>query len=262
MRNFLNKNLNNKISIILLLSILCACSNGSVSIKEISKDLYTYSFSDPNPIPQPNRNYYPYFSFDAYSKDSVLKEWNVIEMENDYVKVYIFPEIGGKIWGAVEKSTGNEFIYNNSVVKFRNIAMRGPWTSGGIEFNFGIIGHSPHVSNQIDYTTRKNKDGSVSCFVGGTDLITRAHWETEINLQPDKAYFTTKTNYSNPTPIVQPYYQWSNAAYQAEGNSEFIFPGNYSIGHDGEAVIWPIDDEGGNYLGIKIMHLEAVNHTI
>jgi hypothetical protein len=27
-------------------------------------------------------------------------------------------------------------LYNN-VVKFRDIAMRGPWTSGGIEFNFG-----------------------------------------------------------------------------------------------------------------------------
>ena len=41
---------------------------------------------------------------------------------------------------AVEKATGQPFIYGNSVVKFRDIAMRGPWTSGGIEANYGIIG--------------------------------------------------------------------------------------------------------------------------
>ena len=171
-------------------------------------------------------------------------KWNVVEMENAYVKVCVFPDIGGKIWGAIEKSTGKEFIYNNSVVKFRNIAMRGPWTSGGIEFNFGIIGHSPHVSTPVDYVIRNNRDGSVSCFIGGTDLITRARWETEINLQSDKAFFTTKTTYSNPTSIVQPYYQWSNAAYTAEGNAELLFPGNYMIGHEGKARMWPVDDEG------------------
>lgn len=243
MRNFTELNLS-RLSVILLISILSACSKESASIKEVTKEIYTYSFSDPNPIPQPYKNFYPYLRFDGYSKDSVLTRWNVVEMENDYIKVHIFPEIGGKIWGAIEKSTGNEFIYNNSVVKFRNIAMRGPWTSGGIEFNFGIIGHAPHVSTPVDYITRENQDGSVSCFIGVTDLVTRARWETEINLQPGKAYFTTKTTYSNPTPVVQPYYQWSNAAYQAEGNVEFLFPGNYRIGHGGEANTWPVDEEG------------------
>ena len=57
----------------------------------------------------------------------------------------VLPEIGGKIWSAVEKSTGRSFIYDNHVVKFRDIAMRGPWTSGGIEPNYGIIGHTPEL---------------------------------------------------------------------------------------------------------------------
>lgn len=66
-----------------------------------------------------------------------------------------FPEIGGKIWGAFDKVSKKEFIYNNHVVKFRDIAMRGPWTSGGIEFNFGIIGHAPTTSTPVDYLTKK-----------------------------------------------------------------------------------------------------------
>lgn len=236
----------NKLLIILLLTVLCGCSQKSAKISEVTKSIETYPFSDPDKVPKPDRNYYPYYRFDGYSKDSELAEWTIVEMENDYVKVQIFPEIGGKIWGAIEKSTGNEFIYSNSVVKFRNIAMRGPWTSGGIEFNFGIIGHTPHVSTPVDYTTRKNEDGSVSCFIGGIELMTRARWETEINLQPDKAYFTTRTTYSNPTAIVQPYYQWSNAAYQAEGGMEFLYPGNIRIGHGGEAQDWPVDGNGND----------------
>ncbi len=224
--------------------LLNACTDQSATIREINQSFTTYGFSNPDRVPRPDRNYYPYFRYDEYAKDSELKEWKVVEMENSYVKVHILPEIGGKIWGAIEKSTGNEFLYYNSVVKFRNIGMRGPWTSGGIEFNFGIIGHSPHVSTPVDYLVKENDDGSVSCFIGGIDLLTRARWETEVNLQPDKAYFTTNTKYSNTTPLLQPYYQWSNAAYQSEGGLTMSFPGNYRIGHGGEADPWPISEDG------------------
>jgi tetratricopeptide (TPR) repeat protein len=243
--------------------LLFSCSHQTATIKEIKKTFTTYMFSDPDPVAHPARNIYPYFRFDGYEKEPEQKEWKVIEMENPYVKVHIFPEIGGKIWGAIEKSTGNEFIYYNSVVKFRNIAMRGPWTSGGIEFNFGIIGHSPHVSTPVDYAIRENDDKSVSCFVGGYEFMTRTRWETEINLQPDKAYFTTKTRYINQSQVLQPYYQWSNAAFQAEGDLEMIFKGNHRIGHGGEANDWPMDEQNGNlsfYSNNKTS--DASNHIV
>jgi tetratricopeptide (TPR) repeat protein len=204
----------------------------------------TYPFSDPDPIPRPDIYYYPYFRFDGFAIDSKDKAWKVVEMENQYIKVSVFPEIGGKIWGAIEKSTGNEFLYYNSVVKFRDIAMRGAWTSGGIEINFGIIGHAPTSATPVDYKIKNNEDGSVSCFISATDLFTRTRWVTEVNLPRDKAYFMTTTTWHNPTPLVQPYYQWMNAAYQVEGDLEFCFPGSHWIGHDGRAHDWPIDPEG------------------
>ncbi len=249
--------------LIILIVGVNACTENTATIKEHLKPFSTYSFSDPNAIPDPGNTPYPYFRYDGYSKEAEQKDWKVIELENPYVKVHILPEIGGKIWGAIEKSTSNEFIYYNSVVKFRNIAMRGPWTSGGIEFNFGIIGHSPTVSTPVDYSIRENDDGSVSCFIGAIDLMTRTRWETEINLQPDKAYFTTHTRWSNPTALLQPYYQWSNAAYQAAGDLEFIFPGAYRISHGGSAGSWPIDEderdlsfyEKNNFGGSKSNHI-------
>ncbi|MBL0110582.1 MAG: DUF5107 domain-containing protein [Saprospiraceae bacterium] len=85
-------------------------------------------------------------------------------MENQYIKLMILPEIGGKIWAAWDKASGEAFIYNNQVVKFRDVAMRGPWTSGGIEANYGIIGHTPNCATPVDYKTQSNADRSVKLF--------------------------------------------------------------------------------------------------
>ncbi len=242
---------------------LIAYSQNDATITETVKTLKTYPYSSPNPIPQPDIYYYPYFRFDGFTKTAIDQEWKFIELENDYIKISICPDIGGKIWGAFEKSTGKEFIYYNSVVKFRDIAMRGAWTSGGIELNFGIIGHSPTCATPVDYYTTTNSDGSVSCFIGATDLFTRTRWETEVHLSKDKAYFTTSTKWHNPTPFVQPYYHWMNAAYQSAGDLEFCFPGSHWIGHDGKAHNWPIDDKGrdlswykeNNFEGSKSHHV-------
>jgi hypothetical protein len=212
-------------------------------IKEEVFPLKTYPFTDPNIVPEPGR-IYPFFRFDGYTNEGVVQPWKMIVLENKYIKLWVVPQIGGKIWGAIEKSTGREFIYFNHVVKFRDVAMRGPWTSGGLEFNFGIIGHGPSCATPVDCMTRTNADGSVSCFIGQLDLPSRTRWMVEINLQKDKAYFTTRSVWDNPTALEQSYYHWTNLGIKSNGNLEYIFPGNKYIGHDGKSSSWPIDENG------------------
>lgn len=173
-------------------------------VTETLQTVKTYPFSDPDPVADPSDLFYPYFRFDGFSAKGIDKEWKVVTLENDYIRLTLFPEIGGKIWGAVDKTSGKEFIYNNHVVKFRDIAMRGPWTSGGIEFNFGIIGHAPTSSTPVDYLTQQKNDGSVSCYVSSYDLVTRTFWTVEVNLPKDKAYFTTTTTWHNGSSIAEP----------------------------------------------------------
>ena len=213
-------------------------------VTETVQTVKTYPFSDPDPVADPSDLFYPYFRFDGFSAKGTDQQWKVVSLENDYIKLTLFPEIGGKIWGAVDKTTGKEFIYNNHVVKFRDIAMRGPWTSGGIEFNFGIIGHAPTSSTPVDYVTRQKPDGSVSCYVSSYELVTRTLWTVEVNLPKDKAYFTTTTTWHNSSSIDQPYYQWMNAGYPAAGNAEFCYPGTNYIGHGGELHSFPLDEQG------------------
>lgn len=225
-----------------LLQPLSAQQQAAVS--ESVQTVKTYPFFDPDPVANPSDLFYPYFRFDGFSAKGIDQPWKVVTLENEYIQLTLFPEIGGKIWGAVDKTTGKEFIYNNHVVKFRDIAMRGPWTSGGIEFNFGIIGHVPTSSTPVDYVTRQKPDGSVSCYVSSYELVTRTLWTVEVNLPKDKAYFTTTTTWHNSSSIDQPYYHWMNAGYPAAGNAEFCYPGTNYIGHGGELHSFPLDEQG------------------
>jgi tetratricopeptide (TPR) repeat protein len=220
------------------------------TIREEVKSIVTYPYSDPNPLPSFLINekisfFYPYFMFDGFTRESINKQWKVITLENDFIEVTILPEVGGKVWGAIEKSTGRDFIYLNRVLKFRSIGIRGPWTSGGIEHNFGLdLGHAPWTASEVDYKLIENPDSSVSCIVGGIDLASRTQWRVEIRLPKDKACFETRSMWYNPTPLHDAYLSWENAAYKATDDLELYFPGTSYIGHGGDVNPWPVDNEG------------------
>ncbi len=231
------------------------------TITEKKMAMKTYMFSDPNPVPDMNKNY-PYFKFDGFTNKSTQQEWNMVILENDYIKIFVNTDVGGKIWGAIEKSTGGEFLYYNDVVKFRDVAHRGPWTSGGLEFNYGIMSHTSTCSTPQDYVIKENKDGSVSCVIGATDLHTRTKWNVEIRLQKDKAYVETIGSWFNTNNLPQPFYHYSNAAAKTDGNLEFIFPGSHHIGHEGQVGTWPNENnknifmyEDNNFEGYKSYHI-------
>ncbi|MFT5142168.1 MAG: tetratricopeptide (TPR) repeat protein [Rhodothermales bacterium] len=219
---------------------------GPATITETTRTLKTYPYSEPDPVPILTRDerLYPYHAFQGYAIEGEPMDWKVVTLENDYIQVFVLPEVGGKVWGAVIKATGEEFIYRNEVMKFRNIALRGPWTSGGIEFNFGVIGHTPSTASPVDYTLIENEDGSVSCVVGTMDLPSRTHWRVEIRLAPDKAYFETNVLWYNPTPTWQPYYNWMTSAAFARDDLRMYIPGTRFLGHPGESHAWPVNEDG------------------
>ena len=214
----------------------------------------TYPYADPDPVPifarpgagAPGLRLYPYFFYDGFSSVGSDKEWTVVRLENPYVSVDVLPGVGGKVWGAADKATGRDFLYRNHVLKFREIALRGPWTSGGIEFNFGVVGHSPSTASPVDYVLRRNADGGATCYVGTMDLPSRTRWTVAVTVPPDKAWFETRGFWHNPTAFGQSYYYWSCAAIPTADDLRYIFPGRFHIGHDYAVPLepWPVDKDG------------------
>ena len=236
-----------------VLLVFAGCLVGQqATIREEKQVIKTYPFSGPDPSPtrsgrgEIGQRIYPYFSFDDLSSTGADQTWNVVRMENPYIEAFVLPAEGGKLIGAVEKSTKQAFIYYNHVLKFRNISMRGPWTSGGIEPNFGIIGHAPSTASPVDYLVRKNPDGSVSCFVGSMDLPSRTQWRVEYTIPADKAYVEARSLWYNPQPLNQSYYVWMNVAEKVGKDLEVILPGNAWIGHNYSVPSqpWPTGRDG------------------
>jgi tetratricopeptide (TPR) repeat protein len=243
--------------IILALAAGPACrpaSNPGAVASESKEIIRTYPFADPDPVPIFARSsmwgqgarLYPYFMFDGFTATPVDRSWTVVRLKNPYIEVAVLPEAGGKVWGAREIATGRDFLYWNQVLKFRQIALRGPWTSGGIEWNFGVVGHAPSTATPVDYLVRQNRDGSASCVVGTMDLASRTRWSVTITLPKDSAAFETSALWVNPTPFSQSYYAWSCAAIKAAEDLKYIFPGQWFIGHDYSVPLepWPVDRTG------------------
>lgn len=228
------------------LSAMVALSAAAASVKVGEMTLPTYMFSDPDPVPKTSADCYPYFRYDGYTANPAPKAWKTATLESDRLRVVVTPEVGGKIWGAYDLKTGVDFIYFNHVAKFRDISMRGPWASGGIEFNFGKMGHEPYTSAPVDWCVRTNEDGSVSCFVGGTEWLCRTYWQVEIRLKDGEPSFTTHATWFNASGLTQTYYQWMNAAFHGGDGTRYYFPGKNWIGHCGDAHPWPM--EGGHNL--------------
>jgi tetratricopeptide (TPR) repeat protein len=240
-------------------AVLISCGGsgagaGNAVITEKNEVFKTYPFGDPDPVPIFARSsmwgagarLYPYYFFNKFSGAGADQEWPVVRLENPYISVAVLPKVGGKVWGATDKATGRDFLYTNHVLKFREIALRGPWTSGGIEFNFGIVGHSPATATPVDYVLRRDADGSVSCVVGAMDLPSRTRWSVTIRLPKDKGYFETNGAWYNPTPFSQSYYYWSCGAIKTADDLRYIFPGRFQIGHNYDVPLepWPVDRRG------------------
>lgn len=231
-------------NIILSILSVTVCTAAAAQTVTVKDTVYrTYPFSDPDPVPKPS-GIYPYFKYETFSLEPVEKEWKMVVMENDYLRVKILPEIGGKIWSVYDKVHGKEMFYDNDVVKFREIALRGPWTSGGIEFNYGVIGHAPSCAHPVDYKIEYKDDGSVSCYVGVMELLTRTRWMVEINLPEDGVWVRTRSFWHNASGTYQPYYSWANSGVEVSPGMKLIYPSRYSIAHNGQIEPYPTDEAG------------------
>jgi len=228
---------------ILTVSLLAFASIAALAQTVTVKDtvMRTYNYSDPDPVAKTDR-VYPYLRYQNFDFKGVDQTWKMVVLENDYLRVKIFPQIGGKIWSIFDKRQGKEMFYDNDVVKFREISLRGPWTSGGIEFNYGVIGHAPSTAHPVDFKTETKEDGSVSCYIGVSELLTSSRWMVEINLPKDAVWVNTRCFWHNYSGEFQPYYTWANSGVTATDDMELIYPAGYTIGHDGITTEYPFEN--------------------
>ena len=192
-----------------------------------------------------SRHYYPLAMNDQYTNERIMKPWKMVVLENEYVKLGISPEIGGKIYYATDKTNDYHFIYKNNVVKPSNIGMIGAWVSGGIEWS--VLHHHRAATNlPNDYTTKVNDDGSKTIYVGEYEPRHGMRWNIGITMFPGKSYFKAEGRIFNSSPYTHTFLFWANVAAHTNVNYQTIFPPSAQVAtyhSKTDFTRWPISTE-------------------
>ena len=192
----------------------------------------TYEIGEPdkNPMYLEKRVYqgssgvvYPYPVIEKISDKPVDHTWHAIYLENEYIKVMVLPELGGRIQMAYDKVKGRHFVYYNHVIKPALVGLTGPWISGGIEFNWPQH-HRPSTYLPVDATIEEDADGSVTVWVNEYERMFHQKGTAGFTLRPGKAYLEIKCRLYNGTPLPQTFLWWANPAVAVNDYYQSVFP--------------------------------------
>ena len=198
--------------------------------EEVVIPTYETGKPDKNPMFLEKRVYqgssgklYPYPTTEEISFTRTDKVWHAVWLENDYLKVMILPELGGRIQRALDKTNNYDFVYYNQVIKPALVGLAGPWISGGIEFNWPQH-HRPTTYMPVDHVISKHEDGSMTLLCSDIDQMYGTKGITSFTLYPDKAYIEIKGQLYNRTSLPQTFLWWANPAVPVNDNTQSIFP--------------------------------------
>lgn len=221
------------VGIIMTVVPVCSAAEGAaVKVYEEPLVIPTYRVGEPerNPMFYGARAYqgakgtiYPYLLLDKLTDIREDKTYHAVYLENQYIKLCVLPEIGGRILSAEDKTNHYDFFYHQHVIKPALIGMLGAWISGGVEWNIPHH-HRATTFMPVDHTLQENPDGSKTIWVGEIELRHRMKWVLGLTLYPGKSYIEATVKLFNRTPLVHSFLYFANVAVHANENYQVIFP--------------------------------------
>lgn len=196
----------------------------------VSLPTWTTGAEDPNPMFLEKRVYqgssgavWPYGVIDTLTGRREMRDYQAVWMENDFIRVMLLPELGGRIHRAWDKVRERDFVYYNEVVKPALVGLLGPWISGGIEFNWPQH-HRPTTFMPVDVTIQQGKQGEQTVWMGEVEPMRGLQVMAGFTLYPDRALIeiTGKVFNGNATP--RHFLWWANPAVKGGDDHQSIFP--------------------------------------
>jgi tetratricopeptide (TPR) repeat protein len=166
---------------------------------------------------------YPNPFTDHVSDDKIDKSYQAVFLENEFIRIMILPEIGGRIHIGQDKTNNYDFFYRQSVIKPALVGLLGPWISGGVEFNWPQH-HRPSTFMPVDYKIEQHEDGSRTVWLSEHEPINRMKGMVGISLHPGKSIVEAKARLYNRTALVQTYLWWANVGVRVHDQYQAFFP--------------------------------------
>jgi len=167
----------------------------------------------------------PYKMQDDYDRDRKLKNFKAVVLENEYLKAVFLPELGARLWSLYDKKRKQDLLYTNSVFQPCNLGLRNAWFSGGVEFNFGIKGHSPFTCAPL--FTELLGDTGVRFFE--YERIRNLSFSITAWLPEDSETLYIRSRVENSSGKEKQSYWWSNIAFPETETTRVVVPATDAI---------------------------------
>jgi tetratricopeptide (TPR) repeat protein len=211
-------------------NIMRAPATVQIQMGQIVLPTYLPAAPDKNPMFLEKRVYqgssgkvYPLPFTDRIADQPVDRKWQAVWIENEFLRVLVLPELGGRIHAIRDLTNGYDLIYHQRVIKPALVGLAGPWISGGIEFNWPQH-HRPATFLPVDVEIEEHADGSKTLWCSDHDPMTRMKGMHGVCLHPAMALVELKVRAYNRTQLTQTFLWWANVATRVHEAYQSFFP--------------------------------------
>jgi hypothetical protein len=169
-------------------------------------------------------DYLPYTVQDGYTRQRTLTDVNVAVLENEHLRATFLLDYGGRLWSLVHKATGRELLYVNPMLQPANLAMRNAWFSGGVEWNMGVISHTPFTVAPMFAARVETPDGTPVLRLYEWERIRQAAYQIDAYLPDGSPMLYIRVRLVNPHDHPLPMYWWSNIAVPEAEDVRVLVP--------------------------------------
>lgn len=171
-----------------------------------------------------NGKVYPLPFIDKVHDEPVAVTYQSARLENEFVRLVMLPEIGGRIFLGQDKTNADyDFFYRQDVIKPALVGLAGPWISGGVEFNWPQH-HRPGTFMPADVHIEREPCGAATVWMSEHDPLDRLKGMHGIRLRPDSSLIELRARLYNRTPFTRTFLWWANVAAMVHDRYQSFFP--------------------------------------
>jgi hypothetical protein len=190
----------------------------------------------------------PYTMQDRYTRQRHPRDFRVAVLENEFLRAMFLLELGGRLWSLVHKPSGRELLEVNPVFQPANLAIRNAWFSGGVEWNIGILGHSPFTCSPLFAARVERSDGTPVLRMYEWERIRQVPFQIDAYVPDGLPVLFVRVRIVNPHDRNVPMYWWSNIAVPESPDTRVVVPASkaytFGYGPGGLGVVSVPNDKG------------------
>ncbi len=178
-------------------------------------------------------NCLPYTMQDGYGRRLRPRVFRVAVLENEWLCATFLLELGGRLWSLVHKPSGRELLEVNPVFQPANLALRNAWFSGGVEWNIGLMGHSPFTCAPLFAARAQGQDGTPILRLYEWERVRQVPFQIDAYLPDGSPVLYVHGRIANPHDRAVPMYWWSNIAVPETPDTRVLAPADeaYSLNY-------------------------------